>query len=66
MGVNNLPRVATRQYDGQESNALTTALPSHRPVERGEGGKVFPGPATFGGPHQRSEILKSVFQMSFF
>ena len=34
-----------------------------RPVERGE---VFPGPATFWGPHYRSKILKKVFQMASF
>ena len=32
----------------------------------GEKGKVFPGPATFGGPHHRSKILKRVFQMASF
>ena len=30
------------------------------------GGKVFPGPATFGGPGRRSKILKMVFQMASF
>jgi len=28
-----------------------------RPVERGKEEKVFPGPATFGGPRHRSKIL---------
>jgi len=37
--------------------------PLYRPVE---GGGVFPGPATFGGPRQRSKILKRVFQMASF
>jgi len=37
-----------------------------RPVERGGEGEVFPGPATFVGPHHRSKILKRVFQMASF
>ena len=34
--------------------------------EGGKGRKVFPGPATFGGPRRRSKILKIVFQMASF
>jgi len=34
--------------------------------EGGGGGKVLPGPATFGGPRRRSKILKMVFQVAFF
>jgi len=30
------------------------------------GGGVFPGPTTFGGPHRRSKIPKTVFQMASF
>jgi len=36
-----------------------------RPFERGRR-KVFPGPATFGGPRRRSKILKTVFQVASF
>ena len=36
-----------------------------RPVERGEEGKVFPGPATFGGPTSIKNTEK-VFQMASF
>ena len=35
---------------------------AHRDGEGG--GKVFPGPATFGAPRHRSKILKRVFQMA--
>jgi len=34
--------------------------------EGGKGGKVFPGPATFGGPCRRSKILKVILQMASF
>jgi len=38
-----------------------------RLVKRGgEGGKVFPGPATFEGPRQHTKMLKRVFQAAFF
>jgi len=37
-----------------------------RPVERGERGEVFPGPATFGGPAVAQKILKMMFQVAFF
>ena len=43
----------------------TLRSPTHARREGGEG-KVFPRPATFGGPRQRSEILKRVFQMASF
>ena len=44
----------------------TVTGPVCRPVERGEKGEVFPGPATFGGPRHCSKILKTVFQMASF
>ena len=41
--------------------------PTHTgPSRGGKGGKVFPGPSTFGGPRRRSKILKMVFQMASF
>ena len=52
-----------RSYSGHDDQAATFT----RPVERGgEGGEVFPGPATFGGPRRRSKMLKIVFQMASF
>jgi len=55
------------------ANSVTTStvtqvvlLATFRPVERGGGGKVFPGSATFGGPRRRSKILKMVSQMASF
>ena len=47
-----------------ELNWLSMTI--YRPVERGEGGKVFPGPTTFGGPCRRSKILKMVFRVDSF
>jgi len=47
-----------------ELNWLSMTI--YRPVERGEGGKVFPGPTTFGGPCRRSKILKMVFHVDSF
>ena len=46
---------------------LNAGLLEARPVERGGRGEgVFPGPATFGGPRRRSQILKMVFQVASF
>ena len=43
---------------------MSASLRMFRPVERGEGEKVFPGPVTFWGPRHRSKILKRVFHMA--
>ena len=42
------------------------AIQSAGPSRGGKGGKVFLGPATFGGPRRRSKILKMVFQIASF
>jgi len=34
-------------------------VPEARPDERGKGGKVFPDPATFGGPRTGPQSLKN-------
>jgi len=45
---------------------ITRVLEHIRPVDRGEMGEVFPGPATFGGPLRRSKNTEKDVPDGFF